>query len=195
MTKTGLKIPWERYALITKLAIMLHKQNPQFGKTALQKMIYLLQELYKIDCGYNFDLYTYGPFNAQLLDDLDSTEHLGGVKVNRIDTSYGGYEIIPGDKADYILKKGEKFINTSHTSDKISQLITDFGNFKAADLELRSTLIYVDHDLKRYYSQPTQPELDEIIKVVKDIKPKFSLEKIQEVGQELKENSFICQEH
>ena len=183
MNKIGLNIPWKRYALITKLASSLQSTpNTQFGKTALQKMVYLFQEIYKINCGYNFELYTYGPFTSQLLHDLDVTEHMGGVEVCRVDASNGGYKIVPGKKADVIIKKGENFLNDPEVKTKFSQLIANFGNFRAAGLELRSTIVYVAHDL---HGRGFQPDTEAIVQMVEEIKPKFSSDEIRYVTAEL----------
>lgn len=190
MNKTGLNIPWNRYALIAKLAQSLQNKSPQFGKTALQKMVYLFQEIYKIDCGYSFDLYTYGPFASQLLNDLDFTEHIGGVKVSRVDASLGGYEITPGEEEEYILKKAESFINNSDVKEKLVQLIEDFGRFNAAELELRSTIVYVDRDLQRNGSRQG---VEEVVQLVKGLKPKFSTDEIRLALEELKNKRFILQ--
>ena len=183
MNKIELNIPWKRYALITKLASSLQSTpNPQFGKTALQKMVYLFQAIYKVNCGYNFELYTYGPFTSQLLHDLDVTEHMGGVEVCRVDASNGGYKIVPGKKADVIIKKGENFLNDPEIKTKFSQLIANFGKYGAAGLELRSTIVYVMHD---FQGRGFQPDTEEIVQMVEEIKPKFSSDEIRYAAAEL----------
>ena len=53
------------------LATKLDGVSPQFGRTVLQKLVYLLHVLYGVNPGYDFELYTYGPFSSQLLSDLD----------------------------------------------------------------------------------------------------------------------------
>lgn len=55
---------WARYALIAELAERL-RERP-FGRTALQKLTYLLQELHGVDTGYEFPLHTYGPYSSGL---------------------------------------------------------------------------------------------------------------------------------
>ena len=162
--------------------------NRQFGKTALQKLVYLFQEIYEVDCDYRFDFYTYGPFTSQLLNDLDFTEHIGGVKVSRVDTSFGGYQIAPGEEAEYIFKKAESFIYNSRVSQKLGQLIGDFGHFSATELELRSTIVYVDRDLQKNGSPP---DMKEIVRLVEGLKPKFHKDEIRRAVEELKNKQFI----
>ena len=78
---TSLELPWHRYALIAELAKRFEPVSRQFGKTALQKLVYFLQTIYGVDCGYAYEFYSYGPFASQLLNDLDLVAHFGGVSV------------------------------------------------------------------------------------------------------------------
>ena len=41
-------ISWDRYALIVEIIERFHKANFRLGKTALQKMIYLLQKSFGV---------------------------------------------------------------------------------------------------------------------------------------------------
>ena len=40
--------PWERYGLIVELTGRIQNVSSQFGKTAMQKMVYLLQVVYEM---------------------------------------------------------------------------------------------------------------------------------------------------
>jgi hypothetical protein len=62
----------ERIGLIAYLA----KRSP-IGRTALMKYCYFLQALRGVPLGYNFSLYSYGPFDAAVLSDLGDAEALG----------------------------------------------------------------------------------------------------------------------
>jgi uncharacterized protein YwgA len=83
--KTDFEIPYDRYALIAELA---HRSD-SLGRTSLQKKIYLLQTLFYVNLGYDFTLYTYGPFTSEILSDLDVAEAMGAVRVNSVASSYG----------------------------------------------------------------------------------------------------------
>lgn len=186
--KVSLEIPWQRYALIAELAKRLEGRCPQFGKTALQKMVYLLQEVYHIDCGYDFELYTYGPFASKLLQDLDLVEHIDGVTVHPVNSLMGGYVINPGEKFDVVRKKGLGFLDRQDVEKAISSLVDDFGDYSAKDLELRSTIIYVQRDFMR---QGRRPSADEVNHIVKQVKPKFSDHEIRAAVDELKQKNYI----
>lgn len=88
-------LPWNQYGIIVELARRLENVSPQFGKTALQKMVYLLMEVYDVPCDYEYSLYTtYGPYSAELAANVDYVNALGGVKL--YEGSKAGYEIAVG---------------------------------------------------------------------------------------------------
>lgn len=183
-----INIPWHRYAIITELAIRFKDKGRQFGKTALQKMVYLLQEIYGIDCGYNYAIYTYGPFTDQLFADLDLVELLGGVVISSTSHGFGGYRIEPGEKATDLCKKGESFLLKQDVQSALAKLIEEFAGFSTADLELRSTIVYVARELREKEALPT---MTRVCKVTQDVKPRFRYEDIQTAVEELSARSYI----
>lgn len=182
-------IPWKRYALIAELAKKLETVSPQFGKTVLQKIVYLLQEVYKIDCGYNFELYSYGPFDSQLLGDLDLVEHWGCVSVQSVNDKMGGYCIKPTEKVDLIREKATDFLDASDTQDALLGVIDVYGGMTAKQLELRATTIYVEHNLRTKTGK--SPSEQEVCQLVGQIKPKFTSSEIQTSIDELKQKGHI----
>ncbi|MCP4157284.1 MAG: hypothetical protein GY757_56765 [bacterium] len=190
--KINLNIPWHKYALIIELADRLQKKSPQLGKTVMQKMVYLLQEVFGIDCGYYFEFYTYGPFTSELVHDLDYVEHIGGVKILPVQSQKGGFQISPGEKADILKEKGKAFIEGSKVTSALTTLIDQFGSFGASELELRATIVYVERELKQRGQQPT---IAEVAGVVREAKPKFSPDTIKLAIDELSQKSSIRLSH
>lgn len=180
-----LNMPWEKYGLIAELAYRLNKLSIRFGKTALQKFVYLLQELFNIKVGYDFSLYTYGPFSSELLGDLDYVASLDGVNVNFLPDIHG-YQIVPGTANESIRSNAQEFLSQSEIG--INRVIEDFGNYSAKDLELRSTIIFVNRDLKNS-SQPTSNA--KVINLVQEIKPYFSKSDIEVALSELEKKGYI----
>jgi len=174
-----LNFPWNKYGIIVELAKRLENISPQFGKTALQKMVYLLTEVYNVPCDYEYSLYTYGPYSAELAANVDYVNALGGIKM--IGGSKGGYEIKIGDEGFKILKQSEEFI--TRYNKELDQLVSDFGKFSAKDLELRSTLIYINKNDKL--------TKDELTRQLKDLKPYFDETVIKDVIDELNQNGFL----
>jgi len=186
--KVSLDIPWQRYALIAELTKQCQEKCPQFGKTVLQKMVYLLQEVFHIDCGYDFDIYAYGPFTPQLLQDLDLVEHIGAVKIYPVASMSGGYEIKPGDQAAHLIEKGSDFLQKYEVKKAIETLVDEFGCFRAKDLELRSTIIFVQRDFQKHGKPLSAAGL---IEIVKQLKPKYTDLEIQEAIEELRKKRYL----
>jgi hypothetical protein len=137
-------------------------------------MIYLLQEAYGVKCGYQFEIYTYGPFTSQLLQDLDLVEAFNGVRVSPVISALGGYHIEPGEQNTEVREKAREFLKNQEVSQAIDNLIQDFGSFNAKELELLATIVYVDRDMR-----DEGLSREDLIKMVGEIKPKFSLAEIE----------------
>ena len=181
-------IPWKRYALIAELAKRLDGVNPQFGKTALQKLVFFLQEIYGINCGYEFELYSYGPFDSQLLGDLDLVEHWGAVAVTRVNNSFGGYHIRPMENVDSIRNRAKEFLGDTKTKKAIKDLVSTYGAMTARDLELRATTVYVSRSLR---DKSESCSKEKICALVSQIKPKFDKLEIENVILELSKRNHI----
>lgn len=187
MTAT-IDTPWKRYALIAELAKRLDIISPQFGKTALQKLVFILQEIYKIDCGYSFELYSYGPFDSRLLADLDLVEHWGCVHIQSVNAMLGGYRIRPSEKVDSIREKAAEFLDALTTKEALDNLCATYGPMKARDLELRATTVYVERNFRAKGESPTWRK---VCHLVGQIKPKFTMSEIQLAVDELNARNHI----
>ncbi|MCX7050065.1 MAG: hypothetical protein NTX50_31850, partial [Candidatus Sumerlaeota bacterium] len=162
-------------------------KSQQFGKTALQKLIYLLQTIYGVDCGYSFEFFTYGPYCSAIFSDLETVELWEGVKVASKPLT-GGYHITPGEHCAEIIEKGKKFLTNSHVVKSLESLVKDFGQMSAKDLELRATIIYIERDHKIDKGVISWQELE---RLTHEIKPKFSRLEIEHAIKELEAKRFI----
>jgi len=186
--KITVDIPWRRYALIAELSKKLDDVNPQFGKTALQKLVFFLHEIYEINCGYDFELYSYGPFDSQLLGDLDLVEHWGCVVVTRVNNTFGGYRIRPTENVDSVRSKAEEFLDDPKTKKAIDSLVLNYGAMTARDLELRATTVYVERSLNK---KGVLCSKENICSLVSQIKPKFTAHEIEQAILDLGEKKHI----
>lgn len=164
-------VPWQRYALLTAIVCQLDGRMSQLGKTALQKMVYLLQELGGFDCGYDFEMYTYGPFAKELLCDLDAVNGLDGITVTALGPR-DGYRITPSENADRIAGKVDSD-TANDLAEKLRPIVEAFAGLQAIDLELLSTIVFVAQRRK-------SRGRDIVIDLVMTLKPKFSRSQIQE---------------
>lgn len=163
--------PWESYGLIAELALKLKDRRPQFSKTALQKLIYLLQEIYGIDCGYRFDFYIFGPYCSDIELDLSLVASWDGVRIEPVASYLGGYHIAPGDNNQAVREKAKDFLTRDDVSSAIEGLVNEFGSLSAKELELISTIIYV-------VREETVTSMVKLLSIVKSLKPRFSEEEI-----------------
>jgi uncharacterized protein len=171
---------WNRYALLVHLSVRL-KEKGTLGKKALQKLIYLLQELEKVPLGYRFRFFTYGPFSDDLAYTLDVVENIKGVKI-AYDVNSSAHKISPGDGASNVIQKGKDFIAIYNS--KVERLVKNFGNLTAKELELLATIVYLLDE---------RGELDDasLIDAVVRLKPKYERARIKRAITELTKFGYI----
>ncbi len=177
-------VPWFRYAIIAYFARIIGNET-QLGKTALQKLVFLLQEAYNVPLGYDFKFHYYGPFSSDLLGDLDYVDFLQGVSVE-YEPSMGWYFIKPGPENENIIKKGDDFLK-KYTSE-ITEVCSNFGSRTAKALELRSTLIYLSKELER---EGKPSSFEELANRAKSLKPAFTLSRINRAIHDLEDKKLI----
>lgn len=143
------------------------------GKTALVKLLYLIQEVCGFEVGYDFSFYTHGPFTNAIIEDLEELEEAKSVEVKynkKAYEGYGGFEI----KA-----KTEHLEVDADTLAKIREIVERFGSMSARDLELRTTLHYIRHN------GGLQGEA--LYEAVHAVKPKYSLEEIRIAAKQIED--------
>ena len=168
-----------RLAVITELAS--RAPNGYIGRTALMKLSYLLQTVRGVPLGYRFTLYSYGPFDSSVLSDLSTAETLKAVQSSLMYYPGGyGYQIRQGENGDSALNAGQDFLNRHRES--IDWELGEFGTHSSADLELESTIVYVDREAAR--KSETQ-SIELLAQRVRDVKPRFREEYIREKASRL----------
>jgi uncharacterized protein YwgA len=176
-------LPGYRYGLIAHLAEKM-PQDTALGRTALMKLIYFLQTVKKVPLGYRFSLYTYGPFDSEVLADLTQVQEQGGVVSKTVYYPNGyGYEIRPGEHAADIQAPAKEFLQEHETA--IQAVIQEFGKLSPADLELASTLVFASLEAEGKLSK------DELAQRVKQIKPRFTPGQIKEQLESLAASGYL----
>ncbi len=175
----------QRPALI---AAIVKRAPRSFGRTALMKCLYFLDALRGVKLPYRFSLYTYGPFDAAVLDDLSYAEALNAVESRVIEYPGGSrYELRPGPKAAQVKSAASKFIAGNRHS--IDWVIGEFGGRSASDLEMASTIVYVDREPPA--SRSRKRSLEEIVQLVHGVKPHLRIESIKQEGLRLKKKGLL----
>jgi hypothetical protein len=169
------------------IIIRLSEKSPQLGRTALMKYCYFLQTLRRVPLGYSFSLHSYGPFDSDVLADLDAAEALGEVTSEIVYYSGGyGYRIGPGAQALGAKSWGADLL-ARHEAD-IDWVLAEFGNLNSAQLELTSTIVYADREAAGKSEHLTASELSQR---VHDVKPHFSQAQILASLRDLQDRGFI----
>jgi uncharacterized protein YwgA len=177
-------VSWHKYAAISYVAEKA-KGSPHLGKTAMQKLVYLIQELAVVPIGYRYRIYNFGPYSSDLAEDLSYVEYLKGIRIG-FDTDLNSYMIEPGEKSQFLTEKADEFFGRYREG--MDRIIDEFGHQKARDLELISTVIYVARALQ---SMKTYSE-DALANQVQEIKPKFSAEEIRQTIKDLQSKKYIA---
>ena len=158
------------------LAGLVARSRTKLGRTALMKLAYLLQTVKETPLGYDFRLYTYGPFDEDVLNDIGQAESMQAIVSTMILFQGGyGYEFSPGPTANQV--RGWIDDKSGTFQNQMDWVIDNFGSRNAADLELLSTIVYADRD---FLGRTSLVYLDELVRMVREIKPRFSVEYVKE---------------
>ena len=167
--------------------VALAKKQPRLGRTAVMKLCYFLQTLRYVPLGYRFTLYSYGPFDSSVLSDLSSAEALGGIESKPVLYSGGyGYEISTTTKSRTVKGLAADFIK-KYGSD-LNWVVQEFGSFGSSDLELLSTIVYVDREFAQ-----AKPKLtpDELANRVHEVKPHFTVPYVRQKVADLQGRKLL----
>lgn len=174
----------KRMSLISKIV----DERPYLGKTAMMKFIFILQQVYKVPLGYDYEIYTYGPYSSDVMEDIQLASDFNAISMNTVvyPTGHSGYELKPTTKTTKTIKQEQDFID--RYSDSISNVISLFGDKTAKELELSSTIIYIYSNYAHY---KLDISINEVSKSVKKIKPHFDIELIKDEYENLKELGIL----
>jgi hypothetical protein len=157
------------------------------GRTAIVKFCYLLQEVEGVQLGYHFTLYSYGPFDSQVLADIGNAESLGLLRSTYEQYPSGyGYRIesrIDSTKLDVFAGKAINAVRNH-----LDRVLDLFGKRNAAQLELDSTIVYVQNQL---VTSRESASSSTIAKKVREVKPHFQLSEIVSRIKELEQEGVV----
>jgi len=165
----------DRLGIMAEITRRKKGRTGQLGKTSLLKLLYLLQEIHRVPLGYRFTLYTYGPYDAAVMSDIDFADLHGVIRVSY--QQEGGYKIEEGPDSGRVSPPSE-------LNEAIAQLVDRFGNMTARELELRSTIIFVAKEARLIQKS--------VKEIVADVKPKYSAAEIDAAIRELQAMGAIA---
>jgi hypothetical protein len=157
------------------------------GRTALMKLLYFVSTVKKVDVGYNFTLYSYGPFDSTVLSDVEYASEIDAVRSTIVQYPNGyGYELAPGPQAAQAVKWDKAFVQSVRPS--VKWAVASFGKMPAADLELASTIVFAERRLRKQNPKVSQTTL---VTKVREIKPRFTEAHIVKQIESLKSKHVI----
>lgn len=178
------KQTWFRLAV---LATLVKRAPHPPGRTAMMKFAYLLQTLRDVPLGYRFRLYNYGPYDSAVLNDLSRAETLRAVKEKTVAYPTGdGYQYLPKDGEGELCQRAADELARFNGS--IDWLLERFGSESACRLELFSTIVYAEREM-RAKSQPRSRA--ELCRRVQSIKPYFEAAAISTAVDALAHDGLI----
>jgi uncharacterized protein len=182
---TTIFTPDQRLALLTH--IVLRCRDRGVGRTQLMKFMYFLQELKNVPLGYDFRLFNYGPYDSEVLCDLASASGRIAVIEETIQyaTSYR-YSIKPGSRADQVIQEVEEFDPSVYSA--VDEVLNLFGNHSSSELELRSTIFFVDREFKEKKNAVHEAE---IVERVHKIKAHFDEPAIRKRVDEMRDQGLL----
>ena len=161
----------------SRLAVLARmvKSAPGLGRTQVMKLCYFLQELKGVSLGYDFRLFNYGPFDSEVLSDLSSAAGCGANIEQTVFYPKGyGYAIKPGLQVDQFVSELDAAV--PEVAALVDQVVREFGGFSASELELRSTILFVERE---FVAGGPCATADEIVERVGRIKPHFDVSVIR----------------
>jgi hypothetical protein len=169
-----------RHSIIAALAT----RKGGLGRTAFMKLVYFLQTLRNVPLGYRFRIYTYGPFDDQVLDDLDRVEQQGAISSQYYECEHGtGYSI----KAD---RRAVELAGTANDAvgGDLDWVVGRFGAWSAVDLEIASTIVFVDRANARAGKTSTG---DDMARAVHAVKPHLDFRRIRNTVEDLQTDHLL----
>lgn len=166
------------------IILSLLTQKSGMGKTAVMKAMFILQQVKGIKLGYDFSIYTYGPYTSDVMEDIDDLVREGLL----LSTMYP-----VGNSVGYCLSateqgKGATEKLTAEESQALKDVSAFVGGKSARELELYSTIIYI---VNLYAKNSWGNSKESIIERVQEIKPHFATGAIQSAYCFLKKEAYI----
>lgn len=172
---------------VALVAYLVAHAPTNLGRTVIMKCLFLLKAIKHVPMPYNFRLYTYGPFDSNVLDDLQYAETLGAVKGILVQyTGVRGYEYERGPNYEVIERQAKEFLILHEQS--IDWVLNEFGWRSAIDLEMVSTLVYIDRAANEKKAKAT---ISDLARKVHDVKPHLALGAIEQEAGALKSKGLL----
>ncbi|MCL2134315.1 MAG: hypothetical protein FWH37_02010 [Candidatus Bathyarchaeota archaeon] len=159
------------------------KKLSGLSKTGMMKAMYLLQQVYKVPLNYEFSIYTYGPYDVEVLTYTDIAERDGLVRIVQYDLAEGsvGYKIYAKSS-----KLDDNF--PKECTDAIDEIVKNFQDYTARKWELTATIVYV---YNAHIMNGTSMDKSTLCNRVYELKPHFDKSDIRTEYDKLERIGFL----
>ncbi len=160
-------------------------------KAALQRIVYILQEIYSLPLGYDFALYNYGPYCANLTGDMEYTVYIGGIEEHYIPGTPAARATIlkTGSKADSLLEEALDFLK-AHPVSNLDETLLKLGNFESYELDILATLHMIYRELHE-----GERSREVLLLKLKEIKPRSHDQAVEKMMEFLILEKIILNGH
>lgn len=157
----------QREAVVAALDDKLFEQGSWCGETHLQKSVYFLQELLRVPTGFDYILYKYGPFSAELREELGSMRSDGFLALLPQPAPYGPKLRTTEAAERQLVVRWPKTL--SRFGPQLDFVARQLGGLDVGSLERLATALWVWREL---------PEADDAERAARihELKPHVSIE-------------------
>lgn len=152
-----------RYATVALVVQEMNDRQQPLTKTALQKLVYILQQWKRVPVGYTYRMYRHGPWSGMLERDLEILAQMGIIEAVPIGTR--AVHIRPGPDCRQMAERRKDLPGA-----EVNTVIDRFGSLSARDLELRTSAIYAARELEM---KGQAPDMDSVQERLQELKPSF----------------------
>ena len=170
-------------ALPAVLTRRMKEASLEMTKGTFTDLVHILQESYKMPLGYRFTLYVYGPQCPELDAELEISKFKGLVDV-QYDGNTNSTKVTPGPKRRRIAEAGQLL---AYYQKPIEDVVSAFGRLGPAELNLKSSIIFVSRDFPKLPQEESDRE-DRITEIIWTLKPHQGEEKVRNSIRELRES-------
>jgi hypothetical protein len=160
---------------ICMFASEMKKAGSWCGETHLQKALYLGQEIFGLNTGFNFILYKHGPFSFEVRDQLNFARAVRLLRLVPNEPPYGPSYATTEIGETVQKQAANKFTNESNL---VKLIASTLGKKGVSDLERLATAVYV------LAKSSSPPHVDKLAGELHQIKPHVTAESALQAVQE-----------
>lgn len=169
---------YERKAIVLSLVRSLKKRGSWTGETHVQKAVYFLRQVARMDLGFDFILYKHGPYSFDLTSEINSMRADDFLDLEPQPYPYG--PSLREGEASWLLD--DRYMEAANEHEATIRAVADaFDSHGVAELEAWATALYVKTE--------EDAALEEIPARVMDLKAHIDDERAQAATQKMEEIS------